>query len=392
MSNVLILILLSLVLARITATGLSKIKVPPIASYILTGIVLGPSVFNLINNELYPKDLVSLALLFLLFYAGLNVDFRGFRSYVKESVLLTIGGVASTTLLTLLVLNYLGMPLYASLIVAISLSNTATEVMVLMLEEAGTVDDAFKRLVISASFFDDIIAVILMTLVKSGIIGFREAVIEIAKFIVSFTLVLILFIVIVKKFQSYIHVIIMNWGYLVTLSSLLFFSLPYIFEKLGLGLTLGAYLAGLLMSSLRLIHDPTLIYVVRVEELISRIGTILEFFIIPIFFLYVGIRVDALAMITPLALTILLTAFMGKFIGSLVPSLISGNRGGRSALIGIAMNVRGSLEPAVALIALEAGVINEVLFNSIIMVSLTTSLIIPILFLNLKNKLASITF
>ena len=56
--------------------------------------------------------------------------------------------------------------------------------------------------------------------------------------------------------------------------------------------------------------------------------------------------------------------------------------------MGIAMNVRGSLEPALALLALEVGVISLELFNSVIMVSLITSLIIPVLFSNLRGRLS----
>jgi len=388
-SELIALLLLSLALARITSFILSKIYIPPIASYMLTGIIIGPSLVNLINVGNYPKGLVTLALLFLLFYAGLNVDFRGFRHYFKESILLTLGGVLLTSTLIMVTLRYLGFPLYASIIAAISLSNTATEVVVIMLEQAGSIDDTFKRVVISASFFDDILAVILMSVIKGGIIGGFEALIDILKFIVSFVLVLITFILIIKFFQGLIHAIIVNWGYLVTLSSIIFFALPFIFNELGLGTTLGAYLAGLLISSLRLVHDPTLIYTVRVEELISRVGTILEFFIIPIFFLYVGIRVNLNYVFTSLTLILLLLAIIGKFVGSLITmSYKEGLR--RGTLMGIAMNVRGSLEPAVALLALESGVINQELFNAIIMVSLLTSLIIPILFVSLRRTLTSI--
>ncbi|HDN75618.1 MAG TPA: hypothetical protein ENG05_00635, partial [Acidilobales archaeon] len=213
------------------------------------------------------------------------------------------------------------------------------------------------------------------------------ALIEIMKFTASFAAIVALSLLIAKVLRRRIYTLVINWSYLVMLASILFFGFSYTFGLLGLGMTLGAYLAGLLISSLRLTHDPTLMYVVRIEELITRIGTILEFFIIPIFFVYVGIEVNIHLLFTPLTLILLTLAFIGKFVGSLIPTYFSS--GARKAvLMGIAMNVRGSLEPALALLALEVGVISLELFNSVIMVSLITSLIIPVLFSNLRGRLS----
>jgi len=387
-NDIIAILLLSIVIARLSSFLLGKLRVPPIAAYMIVGILLGPSVLKLITVNDYPDILVTFSLLFLLFYAGLNVDFRGFRIYFKQALILTISGVSLTSIITLLILAYLGYSLYASLIVAISLSNTATEVVVIMLEQTGGIDDIFKRTLISASFFDDILAVMLMSIVKGGMLGSGStALIEIMKFTASFAAIAALSLLIAKVLQRRIYTLVINWSYLVMLASILFFGFSYTFGLLGLGMTLGAYLAGLLISSLRLTHDPTLMYVVRIEELITRIGTILEFFIIPIFFVYVGIKVNIHLLFTPLTLILLTLAFIGKFVGSLIPTYFSS--GARKAvLMGIAMNVRGSLEPALALLALEVGVISLELFNSVIMVSLITSLIIPVLFSNLRGRLS----
>ncbi|HDN75805.1 MAG TPA: hypothetical protein ENG05_01600, partial [Acidilobales archaeon] len=186
-NDIIAILLLSIVIARLSSFLLGKLRVPPIAAYMIVGILLGPSVLKLITVNDYPDILVTFSLLFLLFYAGLNVDFRGFRIYFKQALILTISGVSLTSIITLLILAYLGYSLYASLIVAISLSNTATEVVVIMLEQTGGIDDIFKRTLISASFFDDILAVMLMSIVKGGMLGSGStALIEIMKFTASF--------------------------------------------------------------------------------------------------------------------------------------------------------------------------------------------------------------
>ena len=386
-------LLLAIVIARLVAHVLRKLNVPPIASYMLVGIALGPSLLGLFNSRWSGSEsLVTLSLLFLLFYAGLNVDFRGFKEYFADAIVLTLSGVSITVIAVMITLMSLGYNTLAALVIAISLSNTATEIVVLMLEESGFNDYLFRRVVIAASFFDDVLAVIMISIIRGGIILRGTVVPSLLKFLIAFSVVTVVSLISVKYLSRQLYSIIIKWNNLLMLATTLFFGLSYIFDILGIGATLGAYLAGLVISMLRTIKDPTLVYIVRVEELVSRVSTLLEFFIIPVFFIYVGCRTSISLMTSPIVLTLLILAIVGKFIGSSIPFMIKHDVK-RGLLIGIAMNVRGSLEPAVALIALEAGIIDVKLFDAVVTVSLFTSLLIPILFANVSRrfKLRSIT-
>jgi len=379
-------LLLAIAIARIVAHVLRRLNAPPIASYMLVGILLGPSVLELFSSNWGASEiLVTLSLLFLLFYAGLNVDFRGFREYFRDALILTLTGVSTTVVVIMATLVTMGYNLIAALIVAISLSNTATEIVVIMLEESGYNDYLFRRVVIAASFFDDVLAVILISVIKGGLILNTSSLVSVIKFLVAFATVMTVSTLLIRYLNKQLYSVIIKWSNLLMLATTLFFGLSYIFGILGIGATLGAYLAGLVIGMMRTIRDPTLVYVVRVEELVSRVSNILEFFIIPVFFIYVGCRTSVTLMATPTVMALLGLAIAGKFIGSALPSVLKHDVR-RGLLVGIAMNVRGSLEPAVALIALEAGVIDVKLFDAVVTVSLLTSLLIPIIFANITKK------
>ncbi|MCD6324559.1 MAG: cation:proton antiporter [Desulfurococcales archaeon] len=375
---ILLEIVLALFLSRILALLLDRVYVPGITSYILTGIILGPSLLGLIT-DVSPDMLVEFSIILLFFYSGLNVDFKGLRSYFKEAVVTTLSGAGITIALTLGVLSYLGLSPTASLVVAVSIANTATEVVVIMLKYVGGLEDEFKRVLIMASFLDDLIAVGFIAVLRGAILGnYASVMIEVAKLAAFMVSVLGLMYLFVRKLSKYIYPLIINWNYLLIVSSAILFGLVYLALKTSVGEIYGAYVAGLTISLLRLVKDPTLVYNVRVEELVSRMTTVLEFFIVPVFFIFIGAKTDVGSIFTFTTGVVLGLAVTGKFLGASLPWLYRRELkyGG---LMGLAMNVRGSLEPAVVLVALERGFISPIIFTAVVSVSLITSALIPLI-------------
>ncbi len=374
---ILLQIVLALFVSRILALILDRVYVPGITSYILTGIILGPSLLGVVT-DVNPDMLVQFSIILLFFYSGLNVDFKGLRSYFKEALVTTLSGAGFTLVLTFITLTYLGVSPFASLVVAVSIANTATEVVVIMLKYVGGLSDEFRRVLIMASFLDDLIAVGFIAVIRGAVLGnYASVTLEVIKLSAFILSVSGLMYLTVKKLSKYIYPLIINWNYLLIFSSAILFGLVYLALQVGVGEIYGAYVAGLTISLLRLVRDPTLVYNVRVEELVSRMTTVLEFFIVPVFFIFIGAKTDVGKMFTLTTVIVLSLALTGKFIGASLPWLYKGEvkYGG---LMGLAMNVRGSLEPAVVLVALERGLITPSLFTAVVSVSLMTSALIPV--------------
>jgi len=368
---------------------LDRFEIPAITAYIVTGIILGPSVLNLISSGM-PENLVTLTFFFLLFYTGLNVDFKGIREYLGKSLIITFGGVGLTIFLAVVLLTtYMGLGVLPALVIAIAISNTATEIVVVMLEHSYEVSDEIRRILVMSSFIDDILAILFMSLLRGAILGeIADVLLELIKLMGFFIISIAVTAVVTKYVPRLIYPLFVNWDHLLFLSSAIFFGMVYAAHALGISEIFGAYIAGLIIGMLRLVHDPTVMYTVRVEEFVLRMSTVLEFFIIPIFFVYIGYNTLVNQLLSPLSLIILAIAFAGKFIGVALTSA-PWSRPAQSITLGLAMNVRGSIEPAVALVALERGIISQDLFSAVVAVSLFTSTIIPVIF-NLITKLRRI--
>ena len=167
----LIELILAILIARLMAFILDRFEIPAITAYIVTGIILGPSVLNLISSGM-PENLVTLTFFFLLFYTGLNVDFKGIREYLGKSLIITFGGVGLTIFLAVVLLTtYMGLGVLPALVIAIAISNTATEIVVVMLEHSYEVSDEFRRILVMSSFIDDILAILFMSLLRGAILG-----------------------------------------------------------------------------------------------------------------------------------------------------------------------------------------------------------------------------
>ena len=385
----LIELILAILIARLMAFILDRFEIPAITAYIVTGIILGPSVLNLISSGM-PENLVTLTFFFLLFYTGLNVDFKGIREYLGKSLIITFGGAGLTIFLAVVLLTtYMGLGVLPALVIAIAISNTATEIVVVMLEHSYEVSDEFRRILVMSSFIDDILAILFMSLLRGAILGeIADVSLELIKLMGFFVISITVTVIVTKYVPRLIYPLVVNWDHLLFLSSAIFFGMVYAAHALGISEIFGAYIAGLIIGMLRLVHDPTVMYTVRVEEFVLRMSTVLEFFIIPIFFVYIGYNTLVNQLLSPLSLIILAIAFAGKFIGVALTSA-PWSRPAQSITLGLAMNVRGSIEPAVALVALERGIISQDLFSAVVAVSLFTSTIIPVIF-NLITKLRRI--
>jgi len=113
---------------------------------------------------------------------------------------------------------------------------------------------------------------------------------------------------------------------------------------------------------------------------ISDFAIILDALFIPLFFTIVGFSYS-INMVDPYLYTVLLTlAIIGKVVGASIPSYMYLKNKWRPIAIGIAMTSRGSLEIVLIKLGVDNGLIDNVIFNTILSVSLTTSVLAPILY------------
>ncbi len=137
-------------------------------------------------------------------------------------------------------------------------------------------------------------------------------------------------------------------------------------EWLGVGAMLGAFLAGVAMGGALQTGPRTL---VALERFVATVFA-------PLFFASIGLGTDFVRNFDgPLVLALVTIACAGKVLGCAGAARWSGMPRREAWAVGFGMNARGAMEIALALLALQYGLIGERLFVALVVMALVTSAI-----------------
>jgi len=372
-----------LVTAKSIEWAFEKVEIHPIIAHVLTGVVLGPFVLGLIEPTEELRVLATFGLIMMMLYMGLTSNFSAIAQNTKKAVFVAFLGVAFSFVLGFLTVYFFGKGITAAIFIGITLGNTAIEV-----TSGVLVKERVKRevssILMGAAFADDIMAVYLIgiiTAMASGgldLASFGWLTVKIFTFIAA-TLLISEF---VFKRSRWFFSIVRNLNVFFTFTLILTFALAIIAEWVGLNQIIGAYLAGLTISRLRERKDPLVVTRIKLNELIEDLQVVLTEFFIPLFFIYVGLMFNPpLASISLVLIGLLYaSAVLGKLLGCGLGARISGLSWKDAITVGIGMGGRGSLELAILTFGLSAGLIDQTLFASVIVVSMLTALSTPVFF------------
>jgi CPA2 family monovalent cation:H+ antiporter-2 len=154
--------------ALICGLLMQKMRQPPLVGYILAGVLLGPSAFELVTNKAAVRFLAELGAILLMFVVGMELSLRGFRRVYK----LTLSVVALQTALGLLVTFAFGWffdwPSSLSIVLGFAFAISSTAVGVNMLEEIGELRGSVGGLAVGILIAQDL-AVIPMLVIVGGL-------------------------------------------------------------------------------------------------------------------------------------------------------------------------------------------------------------------------------
>ena len=144
-----------------------SVRLPSVVLEIVAGIIVGPSVLNWAQNDETVAVMATIGLAFLLFLAGLEIEFSKLRGDVLR--LATLGFVMSLVIAVIagFALKAAGV-VQTPLLVAIILSATSLGVIIPVLKDAGEITSTFGQLVVAAGSVADFGAIILLSAFFSG--------------------------------------------------------------------------------------------------------------------------------------------------------------------------------------------------------------------------------
>lgn len=393
MIPVLLMVLVCLVLAYMLSEGFKFIGLPRVVGQICAGLILGVGiikslVFNPENIQVL-KFLADLGIILLFYYIGLEMNLKSIKKYVKESVIVSLFKGLVPLAIGFLVSKYIfNLDDVASIVVAVSLSAGAQSVSVDLLEEMKMLKSRIGTLVISAGIITDVLELL--------IIGALFAVFEVAvkqTTIAQFAIYLILFLLFIIAarlwFVPYTFKIFDRdksstsrfMGSMIVV--LLVVSLS---EFLGIGALIGALTAGIIIRQ-TIFKDVTIPN--WEEHDIARSIHIVAFgFLIPLFFVWIGLNTElsALVMQPYLVISLILIAILGVVGATILAVKLTKGTLKEGILLGWGLSPKGDIGFVVGALALEAGVITQDLFSVLVIMALIITVVSPIIFKKLIIK------
>ncbi|MBL0063067.1 MAG: cation:proton antiporter [bacterium] len=143
-----------------------RIGLPPIAGFVLTGIIIGPSGLGFIANMDHVESSAEVGVVLLLFIVGLELSISGLKSTPLKVYLAAIAQVTGTTALVFGILISLGMPFELSLIAGFVVTVSSSALVLKGIADKGELNTPMGRMVVTICVVQDLAIVPMMMIVS----------------------------------------------------------------------------------------------------------------------------------------------------------------------------------------------------------------------------------
>jgi Kef-type K+ transport system membrane component KefB/Trk K+ transport system NAD-binding subunit len=172
--NVFVELSLVIIVALVITAVMRLLKQPSIVGYLLTGIIVGPFLFNLIGSEKGFEPFAQIGISLLLFSVGLNLNPKAIRNLGKVATITGVGQLLFTFITGYFAAVLLGFSSISSVYIALALSFSSTIVIMKFLSDREENETLHGRITIGFLIIQDIvhvIALIILLTVSSAPIG-----------------------------------------------------------------------------------------------------------------------------------------------------------------------------------------------------------------------------
>lgn len=360
--------------AKIFGALAQRIGQPAVLGELVAGVVVGVSVCGWVDPRQETIHLLAeLGVIILLFAIGLETDLRKLLNVGGASTVVAIVGVLFPFVVGYLACRALGLSNLVALFAGASLTATSVGITARVLSDLGRLQEPESQIVLGAAVIDDIIGLIILTIVTGMATGDEVTFSGIAwTTIVGFGFLLLTLVignyVVPYLFRRIGRIDLPGTATMIAL--ILALSLAWLAHAVGSALIVGAFAAGVLLARTPRAHE--------IERGISSLGH----FFVPIFFVSVGAAVD-LRLLNPMdganhrtlliGTVLILVAILTKFAAGYAPFWFRG----RKAVIGVGMIPRGEVGLIFATLGLTAGVFDGGLFGAVTLMVMATTFVAP---------------
>jgi len=378
--------------ARVGGALARRVNQPRVLGELIVGVLLGPTLVNLLHTSLFGleqahleetvSELAELGVLLLMFKVGLDVHISELLKVGLVGVIAGVTGALLPVALTVPLVLAAGYPLAAALFAGVTLAATSVSISAQALLELNLLQTRVGSALLATALIDDVVAILLVSFVLAFTNPGAQAV----------------------DAGSLLGIAAAMTAYLVGAWALAWFVLPRLINRMsrmtdvaqsygipafalifallfgwsaeyfgGVAAITGAFIAGVGLSRA---HEAARR---QIEVAVSNIAYA---FLVPIFFISVGLHIDLSAFplsALPFAALILAVAVLTKVAGCGGGARLGGFSGGEALRLGVCMVSRGEVGLIIAALGVSAGALDagEPLFATLFLVILLTTVLTP---------------
>ncbi len=359
----------------------SRLKIPAVIGFLITGIALGPFGFKVIEDIESVNSLAEFGIILLLFTLGIEFSFKEIFQLRKS---LIVGGgsqILITAIGVFFIANFLGVGLKAAILIGFLAALSNTGIVLKILADKGELDTLHGKNTLAILIAQDLISIPMMLFIPFLTENGKDT-LQIYLLIFKLLVILVIVYVLAKYVVAYFLYRIAKTRirelFLITIL-VICFGIVWLTNELGVSVALGAFLAGLIISESEFS-----------QQALSNILPFRDIFL-SIFFVSIGMLLNFKTVLDNFALVLVLT--LAVIVLKAIFATLSGNflklPFRVSVYVGLSLSSIGEFSFILAKEGLNFGIINENFHQIFLAISILTITAVPF-FMKYQNKLYEI--
>lgn len=384
--QVLIILPLLLFTARLFGELAARCNIPPVIGELVAGLILGPSCFGLLTMNESIQIFAEIGIILLLFEVGMESDLSRLAKTASKPLIVALGGVLLPFVFGFWISYFLfSLSLLASLFIASTLTATSIGITMRVLRDLNQDKSEASQIVLGAAVIDDIIGIILLSVIyefaKGEGVDFTKLSFSIVSIIV-FLCAAPFTIRWIAKGLAYADLKSKLPGFKTVSALCLIFFFSSAAHAIGAPALLGGFAAGLALSSKFPIKKMGFSLPHPFSEAIEKGVESISYLFTPIFFVAIGIALNLKEVpwsepkVLLLASALLIAAILGKLLSGFFlwkePKAVKW-------AVGLAMIPRGEVGLIFAEVGNNAKIFDNELYAVMVIVIAVTTLLAPLL-------------
>jgi len=158
---------LIIIIATVIAAILRVLKQPIVISYILTGLLVSPAVFNIVKTTDSLASFAQIGIALLLFIVGIHLNPKVIKEVGFVSLIVGIGQVIFTAGIGFGIATLLGFSVVSSIYIALALAFSSTIIILKLLSDKGDLETLYGKIAVGVLIVQDILAVVALLVINS---------------------------------------------------------------------------------------------------------------------------------------------------------------------------------------------------------------------------------